>query len=139
MRDPISLGLLTVTVAGTEKVAPGLRAPVSSLAPQPGNQVIAVFVNWSGLGAFERRDRKQFVETFLEDRLALVDAAGARYKARHVMPRWLYYGHMASGSLPHDWVVAFHVPEESHTFTLYVQNPDPQEGYPRLAAIGLDR
>jgi len=36
-----------------------------------------------------------------------------------------------------DWVIVFHVPDESRDLTLMVENPEPGEGQPRLTAVPL--
>jgi hypothetical protein len=41
------------------------------------------------------------------------------------------------GTRSPDYVVVFQVPKESRGFTLLVENPEPQEGQPQLAAVAL--
>ena len=36
-----------------------------------------------------------------------------------------------------DWVVVFHVPDESRGLSLLVENPEPREGQSRLTAVPL--
>jgi hypothetical protein len=36
-----------------------------------------------------------------------------------------------------DWVVVFHVPDESRGLTLLVENPEPRKGQVRVTAVPL--
>lgn len=35
------------------------------------------------------------------------------------------------------WAAVFRIQQDSHNFTLLIENPDPREGQPRLAAVSL--
>jgi hypothetical protein len=44
---------------------------------------------------------------------------------------------MIGGTVPHDWVVVFHVAEDAREFALLVENPEPDGGGPELARVDL--
>jgi len=140
MKERIPLGVvsLAVTRAQVVTIPP---TPLGSLSAVPGHKVIAVFVRLGGLDdldGLKGLERRLFAEKFLEGRTTLSDAAGERTKDGHAMPKGLYYGSGDMGGMRSpDYVVVFQVPEESRDFTLFVENPEPQEGQPQLAAVAL--
>jgi hypothetical protein len=109
-----------------------------------GEKGIVVYVSWSGLNAFDRTSRHNFIESFNEHRMSILDSAGNRYEPRGSYPVDFYEapqlntGLLGSGPL-RDWVVTFTVPREAHSFTLLIENPDPREGQPHLASVALGR
>jgi hypothetical protein len=137
LKEPIPLGTLVVSVSSA-KVVTSPPVPLSSLRAQPGEKVVAVFVTLEGLDAFEGLDRRSFAEKFLEGRSSLEDPAGRRTPAWHAMPKGLYhnFGDLGGTQSP-DYVVVFHVPEESRDLTLLLENPEPGQGQPQLGAVEL--
>ena len=136
--DPLDLGMLTLKARRMETVSNPPPVPLGSLSAQPGEKAIAVFVRWDGLDGLEAFDRRVFVESFLEHRLAVVDEAGERTAAFNAMSADLYHG--MPGAMPEqEWVVIFHVWIDSREFTLLVQHPDPGPSTFELAAVPLTR
>lgn len=139
--EPISLGILELTVSELEPVPIPPPVPLNTLRAQPGDRAIVVFVEWAGLDDLAEPDRFRFVETFLEDRLTLVDESGNEYRALSSLTRPMYASGdtrgMLGGTVPHDWVVVFHVAEAARNFALLVENPEPREGEPQVARVDL--
>lgn len=136
LRQPIPLGMLSIAVMRTETVPNPPFAPISSLMAQPGEKVVAVFVRWKGLEDLDQADQRVFIETFLEDRLSIVDEDGETYPAFSAMPLDIYQ--MSPGGYsPHDWVAVFHVWVDSQRYTVLVANPQPEAGGFTVAAIPL--
>jgi hypothetical protein len=136
--DPLELGMFTLKARRMETVASPPPVPLGSLSAQPGEKVIAVFVRWDGLDGLTPMDRRIFVESFLQHRLAVVDEADERTPAFHAMSAGLYHG-MPGGLPEREWVVVFHVWVDSREFTLLVEHPDPDPTGFELAAIPLTR
>ncbi len=136
--DPLDLGMFTLKARRMETVSSPPPVPLGSLRAQPGEKVIVVFVRWDGLAGLDALDRRVFIESFLEHRLAVVDEAGERTPAFHAMSSDLYHG--MPGAFPEqEWVVVFHVWIDSREFTLLVEHPDPDPAGFELAAIPLAR
>jgi hypothetical protein len=139
VRDPISLGILDVSVLGWEEVRIP-RVPLSTLRAAAGEKPIAVFVRWSGLDGYADRDRHIFVDSFLSRRVRLVDADGHEYEARGAMPRNFYLGSFEGnldGPTPRDWVAVFHAWVDSQGYSVRVQHPDPGPEEFHVAVIPL--
>jgi hypothetical protein len=135
--EPISLGLFDLTVSRAEAVPDPPPAPLNTLHTYPGIRVVVVLVKWSGLDSLDDQDRQIFLESFLGERLTLVDAAERKYQAIDAMPEDYYHMRFPGGPVAEDWLVVFHVAEESDDFTLLVENPEPAEGEPRLSSVAL--
>lgn len=136
--DSLDLGMFTLKARRMETVSNPPPVPLGSLHAQPGEKVIVLFVRWDGLAGLEALDRRVFIESFLEHRLAIVDEAGERVSAFHAMSTDLYHG--MPGAFPEqEWVVVFHVWIDSREFTLLVEHPDPGPADFKLAAIPLAR
>lgn len=139
--EPIPLGILELTVIRMEAVPSPPPVPLSILHAQPGDRVIVAYVEWDGLEGLAEQDRFYFVETFLEDRLTLVDAVGNEYRALSALTRPMYANSdprgMLGGTVPRDWVVVFHALEDERDFALLVEHPEPREGEPEVARVEL--
>jgi hypothetical protein len=95
-----------------------------------------VFVKWSGLDALDPMSRIVFAEQFLDDRLVVVDSTGERHKPTKAMQSALLFMN-DPGSNWRDWIVLFHLPEESGGWILEVANPEPAEGQSDHLAVDL--
>jgi hypothetical protein len=139
--EPIRLGPLELTVLELEPVPSPPPVPLSSLRAHPGARPLAVFVEWAGLDGMAESERSRFLESFLEEGVTLTDADGAEYRAMSALTRPMYSigdtRGMIGGTVPHDWVVVFHVAEDAREFALLVENPEPDGGGPELARVDL--
>jgi hypothetical protein len=139
LEETIPLGAFELEVVDFEPVPSTPPVPLNTLRAQPGDRVVVTFVEWDGLDGLAEPDRFRFVETFLEDRLTLVDGQGNEYRSLSAMTRPMYAGGdtrgMLGGTVPKDWVAVFHVLEDATTFALLVEHPDPREGEPELARV----
>jgi hypothetical protein len=139
LREPISLGILDVSILGWEEVRVP-RVPLNTLTAAAGEKPIAVFVRWSGLDEYAEPDRHGFVDSFLSRRLYLVDTDGHEYKARGAMPRNLYLGSFdgnLGGPTPREWVAVFHVWVDSQGYSVRIQHPDPGPEEFHVAVVPL--
>jgi len=117
--------------------APNPPPPISTFRSQPGKKGIVVVVDWKTLdGNMDVMRRLAFIESFLENQLSIADSEGKRTKAFSAMQARLMYME-DPGPNWRDWVVVFHVPDDSRELTLMVENPEPREGQARLTAVPL--
>jgi hypothetical protein len=117
--------------------APNPPPPISTFRSQPGKKGIVVFVDWKTLdGNMDVMRRLAFVESFLENQLSIADAEGKRTKVFGAMQARLMYME-DPGPNWRDWVVVFHVPDDSRDLTLMVENPEPRDGQARVTAVPL--
>lgn len=133
--DEIPIGSATLEVLRADD-APNPPPPISSFHKQEGKRGVVVFVYWSGLDELGPMERQIFVEKFLENQLSIADSVGGRTDAFSAMQKSLMFM-QDPGSNWRDWVVVFHVPDQSHGLTLLVANPEPKEGQAGLTAIPL--
>lgn len=133
--QPISIGAYTLTV---ERVQPAPRPgpPISSFREQPDREGTMVFVRWSGLDALDPMSRIVFAEKYLRDRLSVVDSTGGRYEPTTALQSALLFMN-DPGDNWRDWIVLFHLPEESGGWMLEVENPEPAEDQPGHFAVDL--
>jgi hypothetical protein len=96
-------------------------------------------VRWRGLDEYAELDRRTFVEAFLTDQMTLVDSEGFEYKAVTAMPEDHYRmsPQMNPVNAPPNWVVVFWAWVDSDGYSLLIENPDPEPGEFRVAAIAL--
>ncbi len=133
--DEIPIGSYTLEVLRADD-APNPPPPISSFREQPGKSGVVVFVYWRGLDELDPLERQVFAEKFLENQLSIADSTGERTEAFSAMQKSLMFM-QDPGSNWRDWVVVFHVPEESRKLTLLVENPEPGQGQARLTAVPL--
>ena len=134
--EEIPLGILSLRVSDSE-VVPSSRAPLQSLSALSGERAIAVFARWEGLVDFGELDKRQFVESFLEHRVTLVDSDRFSYDVIKAMPRDLYYGSAYAFEASPDWVVIFYVWVDSSGYSVRIRHPDPgNEGF-NVAVVSL--
>lgn len=133
--EPIPIGAYTLTVQRAQP-APSPGPPVSSFREQPGREGFLVFAQWSGLDALDPVSRIAFTEKYLEDRVAVVDSTGARHEPTDAMQSALLFMN-DPGDNWRDWIVLFHLPEESGGWILEVENPEPAEGQPARFSVDL--
>lgn len=136
MNEEISLKLFTLAATKFERVS-RIQPQLNILEAEPEDKVYGVHVRCSSPSSLRAADRETFVENFLRNRLTLMDADGDEYRPVDAIPRWLYRGFPPSRSVERNFVLVFHVPEVSHTFTLLISNPDPEEGQVAMAAVDL--
>ncbi|MHC4108912.1 MAG: hypothetical protein ACYSTY_12590, partial [Planctomycetota bacterium] len=86
MKQEIPLGIIAVTIMDWEEVGQ-IRASLGSLDAPEGEKSVAVFVRWRGLDEYAEMDQRQFVESFLEHRLTLIDSEGYEAPGFHAMPK----------------------------------------------------
>ena len=134
--DEIPIGSATLEILRADDV-PNPPPPISSFRKQDGKRGVVVFAYWRGLDELEPLERQIFVEKFLENQLSIADSAGGRTDAFSAMQKSLMFM-QDPGSNWRDWVVVFHVPEQSRGLTLLVENPEPKEGQAGLTAIPLE-
>jgi hypothetical protein len=134
--DDIEVGPYTLSVLRARN-APDPPPPLSTFRTRPGKKGIVVFVYWKRLGGdLDGQRRWLFIESFFEMQLSVVDAAGRRTEVSGVLPERLF--HMEEpGPNWRDWVVVFHVRDESRGLTLLVENPEPRRGQVRVTAVPL--
>jgi hypothetical protein len=131
----MAIGAYSLTI---ERVQPAPRPgpPISSFREQPGREGVLVFTRWAGLDALDAMSRIAFAEGFLEDRLAVVDSTGERHEPTAAMQSALLYMN-DPGDNWRDWIVLFHLPEESGGWRLEVENPDPARDQPERLVVDL--
>lgn len=78
--------------------------------------------------------RLEFIHSFLEEQLVIVDSEGRRTGASGAMQTELM-SMEDPGSNWRDWVVVFNVPDASRDLTLLVENPEPRRGQARFTAV----
>jgi hypothetical protein len=137
MKQEIPLGIIAVTIMDWEEVGQ-IHPPLSSLDAPEGEKSVAVFVRWRGLDEYAEMDQRQFVESFLEHRLTLIDSEGYEAPGFHAMPKALYHSSKMRGFAPRDWAVIFHVWVDSQGYVLRVRHPDPGEEDFHVAVVPLD-
>ena len=136
LREEIPLGIINIAVTGWEEVSADL-ARGYPLKAQAGEKVIAVFVEWSGLDAYSERDGQYFAETYLHNRLELLDSDGFKYSALSAMTKNLYNRSGYGSPLSHNCVVIFHVWVDSKKYILRLQSLEPEGGVD-VAIVSLD-
>lgn len=135
LREEIPLGLLTVQVTRLERVQKSRTDP-NLLITDPEDRAWALHVHWRGAAEIrEPLDRRQYVESVLDDRFTLVDADGARYEPLGSMTRQQFQANDPFTPLSPDWVVIFHVPEVVDALTVRIENPDPGAGGYRVGIV----
>ena len=137
IKQEIPLGILSVTVMGWEEV-PQIHPPFHSLDAPSGEKAIAVFARWRGLDEYADLDQRQFVESFLQHRLKLIDSEGYEASAISALPKALYDSSEMRGLAPRDWVVIYHIWVDSQGYTVQVRHPDPGEEDFDVASVSLD-
>jgi hypothetical protein len=137
MKQEIPLGIIAVTIMDWEEVGQ-IHPPLGSLDAPEGEKSVAVFVRWRGLDEYAEMDQRQFVESFLEHRLTLIDSEGYEAPGFHAMPKALYHSSKVRGFAPRDWAVIFHVWVDSQEYVLRVRHPDPGEEDFHVAGVPLD-
>ncbi len=129
---------------------------VEAFTPAQGGKGLAVFFRWEGdppVGALK-------VALFFKSHFKLMDANGEEYSAATAMSAEAFRsrqrgqtdsgesqgpsrgrrGGSASGDQdPQDWVAVFHVPQESHGFTLLFDHPTPRREQADFYAAPLGR
>jgi hypothetical protein len=135
--DEIRLGIISVSVSRWEM--PRTTPPISTLRPPEGEKPVVIFVRWRGLDEYAELDRRTFVEAFLTDQMTLVDSEGFEYKAVTAMPEDHYRmsPQMNPVNAPPNWVVVIWAWVDSDGYSLLIENPDPEPGEFRVAAIAL--
>jgi hypothetical protein len=133
--EPLPIGDYVLTIQRVQP-APDPGPPISTFREQPGRDGHLVFVQWSGLDALDPMSRIAFAEKYLEDRLTVVDRAGARHEPTGAMQASLLFMN-DPGANWRDWIVVFHLPEESDGWVLEVENPEPAEGQSDHFAVDL--
>lgn len=133
--EPISIGAYTLTVQRVQP-APIPGPPISSFREQPGHKGILVFARWSGLDALDPTSRIEFAREYLEDRLSITDSNNERHQPTSAL-QTAFLSMSDPGGNWRDWIVLYHVPEESGGWTLEVENPEPAEGQPRRFTVDL--
>ncbi|HYO45591.1 MAG TPA: hypothetical protein VEY33_02755 [Gemmatimonadota bacterium] len=133
--QPIPIGAYALTVQRVQPV-PRPGPAISSFREQPGREGVMVFVKWSGLDVLDPMSRIVFTEKYLEDRLSVVDSMGERHEPTTAMQSALLFMN-DPGDNWRDWIVLFHLPEESGGWMLEVENPEPAEGQPGHFAVVL--
>ena len=137
IKQEIPLGIISVTVMGWEEV-PQIHPPFHSLDAPAGEKAIAVFARWRGLDEYAELDQRQFVESFLQHRLKLIDSEGYEASAISALPKALYDSFEMRDVAPRDWVVIYHVWVDSQGYTVQVRHPDPGEEDFDVASVSLD-
>jgi hypothetical protein len=135
--NPIPIGDYVLTVQRVQP-APDPGPPISTFREQPGRDGHLVFVQWARLDALDPMSRLAFAEEYLEDRLVVVDSTGARHEPTGAMQASLLFMN-DPGANWRDWIVVFHLPEESGGWVLEVENPEPAEGQSGRFAVDLGR
>jgi hypothetical protein len=135
MGDEIAVGPYAFRVLRARN-APSPAPPISTFRSQPGKKGVVVFVSWETLSDMDQMRRLVFVESFLENQLSIVDSEGKHTEAFGAMQERLMFME-DPGSNWRNWVVVFHVPDESRDLTLLVKNPEPREGQARFTATAL--
>lgn len=133
--EPILIGTYTLTVQRVQP-APIPGPPISSFREQPGRKGILVFAQWSGLDGLDPMSRIEFAQEYLEDRLSITDSDNKRHQPTSALQTALLSMSDPGGNW-RDWIVLYHVPEESGGWILEVENPEPAEGQPPRFAVDL--
>jgi hypothetical protein len=133
--DDIAIGPYALSILRARN-APNPPPPISTFRSQPGKKGIVVLVSWKTLDGLDAMGRMVFIEKFLESQLSIADSAGGRTEPFGAMQARLMVM-QDPGANWRDWVVVFHVPDESRDLTLLVENPEPREGQARVTATPL--
>lgn len=113
-----------------------MPAPFSGEA-QAGEKLVAVFIYWRGLDDFDDVSRQAFIDSFLCNRLRIVDSEGYANRCMTAMPQNLFVGR-PSRSLAREWVVVFRVWVDSEGLALQIEHPEPAENGFRVARVSLN-
>jgi hypothetical protein len=148
----IPLGNITVTVSHAESMSPDYVGGSGSRMAKRGEQLLVVYFRISRMTVQAERAILPLRSMF-----SLTDGEGHKYRgvpmgagffnqlraSRSMETMADFYN---SGSLesmheefPTDWVLLFAVPEDSHNFTLLVNNSHPLKDQPKRAAVELGR
>jgi hypothetical protein len=133
--DEIAVGPYALEIVRARK-APNPPPPISTFRSQPRKRCIVVSVYWKTLADLDAIRRIVFVESFLENQLSIADAEGKRTKAFGAMQEKLMFME-DPGPNWRNWVVVFHVSDESRDLALLVENPEPREGQARFTSTPL--
>jgi hypothetical protein len=133
--EEIAVGPYALEIVRARK-APNPPPPISTFRGQPGKKCIVVTVYWKTLADMDAIRRIAFIESFLENQLSIADAEGTRTKAFSAMQEKLMFME-DPGPNWRNWVVVFHVPDESRDLALLLENPEPRENQARFTSTPL--